>query len=59
MEETLEQYIERHSDTGLWGQHLKYLRESWRYDVANNDTLLGYWDWCRHQEEADINDEEE
>jgi len=59
MEETLEQYIERNTEHGIWGQHPIYLHSDWQSEVANHDTVLGYWDWCRHQEEADINDEEE
>jgi len=27
--------------------------EDWKYEVANGDTVLGYEDWLKHQEEAD------
>lgn len=26
-------------------EHPKYQKESWRYEVANDDTTLGYWEW--------------
>ncbi len=30
---------------GNWGSHPKYPVKDWQYQVANNDTRLGYWDW--------------
>ena len=30
---------------GHWGQHPDHPAEDWRYEVGNNDTRLGYWDW--------------
>jgi hypothetical protein len=27
----------------------------WKYEVANNDTRLGYVEWCRNKAEADYN----
>lgn len=34
-------------DTGgdLWGEHPKYPKGDWRYEIDNNDTILGYWEW--------------
>ena len=34
-------------DTGgdLWGEHPKYSKGDWRYEIDNNDTVLGYWEW--------------
>jgi len=26
----------------------EFTREDWRYDVANKDTQLGYFDWVKH-----------
>lgn len=30
---------------GSWGDHPDHSIEDWRYEVANNDTRLGYWEW--------------
>lgn len=30
---------------GWWGEHPTYPREDWAYEVAQNDTSLGYWAW--------------
>ncbi len=30
---------------GVWGQYSKYPVEDWAYEVSNDDTRLGYWDW--------------
>ena len=38
-------------------EHEIYDMASWRYDVANGDTLLGYWNWVNHNVES--NEEEE
>ena len=31
-----------------WQTHPDYSREDWKYEVENDDTNLGYWDWVRH-----------
>lgn len=33
----------------LWEEHPLYTLAWWRYEVANEDTLLGYRDWVNHQ----------
>ena len=30
---------------GYWGNHAQYPRTDWKYEVANDDILEGYWDW--------------
>jgi hypothetical protein len=35
---------------GYWGEHPEHALETWRYEVANNDTRMGYWDWVEAQE---------
>lgn len=30
---------------GLWVGHPDFKVCVWQYEVANNDTRLGYWDW--------------
>lgn len=30
---------------GHWSAHPKYPVTDWQYDVANDDTRLGYWEW--------------
>lgn len=32
---------------------VRYPREDWEHEVGEGDTNLGYWDWVRHQFEAD------
>jgi len=34
---------------GLWGECLGYPLEVWRFEVQNNETRLGYWDWVNNQ----------
>lgn len=31
------------------GEHPCYPRADWRYEVANGDTISGYWDWLYNQ----------
>jgi len=35
-----------------WGEDPDYPLEDWRYEVANNDTRLGYWEWVAAEKEA-------
>ena len=37
---------------GTWGEHPEHSRESWRGEVSNEETNLGYWEWVLQQEEA-------
>lgn len=30
---------------GIWGEHRDYPAADWRYEVQNDDTRLGYWEW--------------
>lgn len=30
---------------GSWGEHPQFPRSDWQYQVANNDTSAGYWEW--------------
>lgn len=30
---------------GVQGEHPDYPIKDWQYEVANNDTRLGYWAW--------------
>lgn len=40
-----------HSDE--WTQNPDYPVEDWKYEVANEDTRLGYEAWCRHKAELE------
>lgn len=33
---------------GYWGEHPKYSLESWRSEIAEGITRLGYWQWIVH-----------
>lgn len=46
VEELAEKYAGK---DGGGGQHPVYHRPDWREEVANDDTLLGYWAWVHHQ----------
>jgi hypothetical protein len=35
-----------------------HLKDDWRYEVANGDTVLGFKEWCEHKEESDRYDRE-
>lgn len=42
---TVEDFVEAHG--GWWnGECPAYPKEDWRTEVANGDTLQGYWDWA-------------
>jgi len=30
---------------GYWGEHPEFKVERWQYEVNNNYTRLGYWEW--------------
>jgi len=47
---TAEAFIDQY---GFWGTHPKYPRIDWVYEVANNDTSIGYWDWVANLYEQD------
>ena len=39
---------------GHWqGDHPYYVLDDWKYEVANGDTRLGYWEWVASQAEQD------
>lgn len=41
---------------GVWDNDPDYPPEDWRYEVANGDTRLGYWDWVVNQKEQEQNE---
>ncbi|MEI2421068.1 hypothetical protein V6O07_12410, partial [Arthrospira platensis SPKY2] len=32
-------------ERGVWGEHPDYPREDWKHEVANDETVNGYWTW--------------
>lgn len=36
-----------------WDAHPDYPVEDWQFEVANDDTRLGYWGWVKSQMEQD------
>ena len=40
-------------EDGSWGQHPIHRRSDWREEVANDDTLQGYWSWVVSKLEED------
>lgn len=43
---------------GVWGEHPDHPLEDWRYEVANDDTRQGYWDWVAKRVEEEQSDKE-
>jgi hypothetical protein len=39
----------------VWAENPNYPIRDWRYEVANDDTRLGYLAWVAHQEEEKAN----
>ena len=39
------QSLDQAMPTDLWGEDSRFPRDDWSYEVQNNDTNLGYWDW--------------
>jgi len=46
-------WLETHS---YWTPHPAYPLRDWKYEVANNDTRRGYWNWCRRKQEEKENE---
>ncbi len=44
-------------NSGVWGEHPEYPKSDWAYEVNNNTTIRGYWDWVVTQIEQEENDE--
>lgn len=36
-------------DKSWWDVDSEFPLEDWKYEVVNNDTRLGYWDWVQIQ----------
>lgn len=52
MEAAVKELVDTWADGDVWGEHPHYDRSSWRHEVSNEDTNLGYWEWVVHQIEA-------
>jgi hypothetical protein len=44
-----EKPVDRELYGGFWGEYPDFPREDWEYEVANEDTGLGYWEWVDNQ----------
>ncbi len=40
----LNDFIQKYD--GIWSNHPDYPVDDWRFEVMNNDTRLGYWEWA-------------
>lgn len=49
----LDEFIEdkRLKPADIWASDDQYPVEQWQYEVGEDDTRLGYWDWVSHQKE--------
>ena len=45
---TAEQLDDKYNPEG-GGEHPDYTREEWRWEVGEDHTLLGYWQWVAHR----------
>jgi hypothetical protein len=34
---------------GFWGAHPEYPVADWQYEVGNDETRLGYWEWVQNE----------
>ena len=41
----------------LWAEDPRFPRRDWHYEVSNDDTLLGYWDWVAIRENDQLEEE--
>lgn len=45
--------VDRHKKLGylvdLWKEHPQFSRRDWRYEVIDDNTIAGYWDWVMTQ----------
>lgn len=46
-------HAKRKSERDPWGEDAEYPVDDWKYEVANDDTRRGYWDWVDSQREAE------
>lgn len=50
---TTDQQAEEH---GYWGEHTHFPVKDWQYEVANDDTRRGYWEWASVKYEQMLED---
>ena len=43
----------KHHTKTPWGENPDWPVCDWQYDVASNDTRLGYWEWVEHNKESE------
>ena len=54
----LDEFIEdkRQKPDDVWASDEDYPVEAWQYEVSEDNTRLGYWDWVQHQKDMTIED---
>ncbi len=50
MPATAEELIEAY---GVWGEHPEWPVEIWQYEVSNDETRSGYWQWVEGKLETE------
>jgi hypothetical protein len=40
-----------------WGEHPDHSISDWKYEIENDHTRLGYWDWVAFMLNEDVNDD--
>jgi thiamine kinase-like enzyme len=44
---------------GYWGEHPEHAISDWQYEVSNDETRQGYWDWVESRLEEAAEEAEE
>lgn len=55
----LDNFIEahiRHKPEDVWAADENYPVEQWQYEVEEDNTRLGYWEWVEHQKEMNADE---
>ena len=51
-------YMHAYKDKfGFWEPYPGHPVEDWRFEVANDDTRIGYWEWVEGRLEQEMHDE--
>ena len=47
----------REQQKNVWAEYPDYPKADWKYEVENDDTHQGYWEWVENQIEQKENEE--
>lgn len=58
VELTAKELEDKYSPLG-GGEHPDHSRDDWRWEVANEDTILGYWAWLENRIEMESEEQDD